>query len=70
MSAYRDRLSRIEAAMPPPLCPECRGYPARIIGLNDAGELISETVPRTGCPVCGAPVHVTAAVVGVDVARL
>lgn len=50
-------------------CPECGGYPTRIVGLDeDTDAVTSEAMPESGCPACGREPRHTVALVGIDVA--
>lgn len=62
------RLERLESTGPRERCPACGNHPTRIIGIDDTGGLISETMPESGCPACGRPPRKTVAIAGVDVA--
>ncbi len=48
------RLCHLEMIWPTPRCPVCRGRPHRVAMVDrDTDEVISETVPETGCLACG-----------------
>lgn len=63
------RLSRLEALQPG--CRTCGNHPTRIVEIDgDRDEVLSETMPETGCPTCGRPVWRTIQIVGTDVTRI
>jgi hypothetical protein len=52
------RLGRLELVWRAPRCATCLGRPHRIVTVDmDSDEVISETMPETGCPVCGESVY-------------
>jgi endogenous inhibitor of DNA gyrase (YacG/DUF329 family) len=53
-----NRLDRLETIWPEPRCPTCLGRPHRVVEVDrDTDAAISETMPETGCPDCGASVY-------------
>lgn len=52
------RLRHLETVWPKPRCPICLGRPHRIVMVDSVtDEVISETMPGTGCPDCGSSVY-------------
>jgi len=51
------RLGRLELVWRAPMCPTCLGKPSRTVTVDaDTDEVISESMPETGCPRCGASI--------------
>ena len=54
MSTIQSRLNRLTAAFPPPRCPSCGNAPSRLVFIDGrTNEVVSESVPESGCPDCG-----------------
>ncbi len=71
MSDLRRRLDRLHVIYGPPPCPACHGHPSRLVGIDEAtDQSMSETMPETGCRVCGKRPHRTLYIVGLDVSEL
>lgn len=52
------RIGHLETIWPKPQCSTCLGRPHRVVMVDmDTDEAISETMPGTGCPDCGASVY-------------
>lgn len=51
---FNHRLSHLELVWPKPSCPVCLGKPSRVVTIDPVtDEVINESMPATGCPVCG-----------------
>ena len=49
------RLDLVELRFPkPPGCRHCAGSRQRVVIIDALDNVISESLPATGCPVCGA----------------
>ncbi len=71
MSDIKRRLDRLHVIYGPPPCPACHGHPSRLVGIDEASnEETSETMPASGCRVCGRLPQRTLYLVGVDVSEL
>jgi hypothetical protein len=58
MSEMDNRINKLELIWSAPRCPTCLGKPSRIVTVDPVtDEMISESMPETGCARCGAPVH-------------
>lgn len=67
---HAGRLARLERlATPRERCWRCGNHPTRIVGIDAAGAMISETMPESGCPECGRPPVKSVEITGVDVAE-
>lgn len=54
--SFNDRLDRLEViwSAPAPRCPACQESPIREVVVDaDTNEMLSESVPSTGCSLCG-----------------
>ncbi len=51
------RLGRLELVWRAPVCPTCLGKPHRTVTVDPVSdEVLSESMPETGCPRCETPV--------------
>lgn len=66
------RLARIQAAIPRPQCPTCANFPTRVVSIDEGTDtVLSETLPESGCPMCGRPVWRTVHIVApLDVSQV
>ncbi len=55
MSTSHDgRLRVLERHWPEPTCPTCLNRPSRVVTVHPiTDETLSESMPASGCPVCG-----------------
>ncbi len=71
MSDFKRRLDRLQVIYGPRPCPACHGHPSRLVGIDEeTDEQTSETMPASGCRVCGKQPHRTLYIVGLDVVDL
>jgi len=48
------RLDLVEIRFPkPPACRQCTGSRQRVVIIDALDNVISESIPKSGCPVCG-----------------
>lgn len=60
------RLDTLERYWPRPVCPNCHGYPSRLVGIDEeTGKETSESMPTSGCPACKRPIARELHIVGV-----
>ncbi len=56
--AMSRRLRHLETIWPKPRCSTCLGRPHRVVMIDmESDTVVSENMPGTGCPECGASVY-------------